>query len=107
MPRKSDDVRDALLKKGYKEKGVKRGHTWFELTGVPPGKQPIRTFYSNGGHGKEISDDNLGKMKKQMKFEDKRKFNDYLDCTYSEAQYRDSLRERGLLSIRSRRRRSQ
>lgn len=100
MPIKTKKLTDAMLAKGYVYIGVRKGHHWYELTDVPKGKAPIRTFHSMGVKGKELSDDLVSKMRNQMHFRSKRDFEEYAECTMSEAEYRDSLRERGFLSIR-------
>lgn len=105
MAIKTKKLTDAMLAKGYVYIGVHKGHHWYELTDVPNGKAPIRTFHSMGDKGKELSDDLVSKMRKQMRFESRHDFEEYVECHMSEREYRDSLRKRGLLNIRPTKRR--
>lgn len=70
-----------------------RDHVVFVFTdaaGKPDAK--IQTKMSHGA-GTDLSDSLLVKMAKQMKFSKKAELDKYVDCSISEAEYRELLRE--------------
>jgi predicted RNA binding protein YcfA (HicA-like mRNA interferase family) len=89
MPRKTKDVCENLLKKGFTQRNG--GDKYFHLF-VDGKKTPVFTFVSHGA--KEIHDGLLGQMAKQTKLV-KKEFLDLVDCPMTEPQYLGLLRERG------------
>lgn len=89
MPRKTKDVCENLLKKGFQQRNG--GDKYFHLF-VNGKKTPVFTFVSHGE--KEIHDGLLGQMARQTKLV-KREFLELVDCPMTEARYLELLRERG------------
>lgn len=56
----------------------------------------IYTILSHGGNG-DISDDNLAKMRKEMKFDKKEDLMKYIQCTFTLEMYRDLLQSKKFL----------
>ena len=95
MPRATSDVKKALLKKGFREDvGRNRDHHYYFLY-IDDDRKLIFTKISRGSH-KDIDDNLLNQMKKQIKLP-KKQFNEYLNCTFSEEEYINYLQENNLL----------
>jgi len=93
MPKKAKDVASALKKKGFKEDSA-RDHIFYYL--YNNGKRT--QVYTKISHGaKEISDVNLGKMKRQMRFRNRKDFDDYIKCNLSEDEYKRLLKEENVI----------
>lgn len=98
MPMKRDHLVSTLTSKGF-QKVTNRDHDWFFFVDPHTGEvyTQIRTKLSRGKKYKTLSDDLLQKIKRQLKFENKRQFNDYLSCTYTHIDHYNSLKQRGLI----------
>lgn len=82
----------AVQKKGFFEVR-NRDHVVFVFTdsaGKPDAK--IQTKVSHGA-GSDISDSLVVKMAKQMKFSKKAELDKFVECSISEAEYREMLRK--------------
>lgn len=73
--RKNYNIANSLLKKGFKEKNTSHTHLIFFIDGK---KTSIFTFISHGK--KEISDELMHKMAKQLKLSHEQ-FCELVDCT--------------------------
>jgi hypothetical protein len=84
MTRKRDDVVDALARKGFRKEGG--DHEFFIYWNLK-GKKTIRkTKVSRGSSYRDISDDLLSKMAKQVGVT-KKSFLDLIDCTLDQIGY--------------------
>lgn len=94
---KPQNLKAALLKKGFKEAQKNRDHDYFffYVDGV---KTPIRTKMSHGGHGKEsLGEPLIQKIKDEMRFETKDQLLKFIECTFSYDDYKDMLNRKGLI----------
>jgi len=88
--RKSKDIQSVLLKKGFQLSKQQDSHYFYHLS-IDGKKQSIFTFFS---HAKKEYDKNLmGQIKKQLKFKETQKAEDFFDCTLDGKQYVEMLRE--------------
>ena len=90
--RKSKDIQDVLLLKGFELNPAKAHHRCYYLV-VNGRKTEIKTYISHGN-----SDYNsylMQQVKKQLKFQDTKKAEDFFDCPMSEKEYVAMLRELG------------
>jgi hypothetical protein len=97
MPVKQREFRKAALKKGFV--AVSRSeHCYFYLRG-PDGSINTRIRTKMGQHGKmkDLSDDLLGVMYKQLYFESKNDMMEFIDCTKSYDEYIASLKAHNIL----------
>lgn len=95
MPRPAKKVSKALITKGFRESAGRDHHFYFLY--INGKKTIIKTKISRGSH-KDISDQILNKMQKQLHLP-YREFNAYLDCTFSEQDYKSFLINEGLIDI--------
>jgi hypothetical protein len=87
-PRKSKDIQKVLQKKGFELDPAVDHHQFYYLV-IQGVKQNIKTYFS---HGKTEYDKFLmGQIKKQLKFADNKKAEDFFDCPMSGSQYVDML----------------
>jgi len=93
-PRKSKDLKSVLQQKGFILNPDKHDHQFYVLY-VGGKKQHISTFLSHGI--KEYGDSLMSKMKKQLKFRDTQKAEDFFDCPLSKEGYIEMLQEDGEL----------
>ena len=84
MPRDRDDVVRGLTKKGFKEDGG--DHQFFIYERLDGKRSMKRTKISRGSSYKEISDDLLGKMCKQVGLS-KKQFLELIDCPMDRQAY--------------------
>jgi predicted RNA binding protein YcfA (HicA-like mRNA interferase family) len=91
---KKRDFSKAATSKGYIE--VRAGNHVFYRFKDSEGKicDQVHTKMSHSS-AKDISDDLLAKMYKQMKFDKKTDLEEYIRCTFTEEKYRNHLRNRG------------
>lgn len=88
--RKSKDIQKVLIKKGFQNTKQKDHHNYYHLI-IDGKKQIIYTYFS---HSLNQYDKNLmGEIKKQLRFKDSQKAEDFFDCTFSGDQYIEMLRE--------------
>lgn len=91
---KARDFEKAATKKGFVVQRDNRDHITFFYRDEDGKINPrIRTKISHGSD--EISASNLSKMKLQLKFKTMEKFQQYIKCTFSLAEYRQMLKEQG------------
>lgn len=89
-PRKTVDIISVLEKKGFRLNPQKEGHKFYYLY-IDNKKYPIYTFFS---HGKKEYDKTLmDKIKKQLKFIDINKAENFFDCPMTGEEYVIMLRE--------------
>ena len=80
----------AAVKKGYVE--IRRGDPVFYKFTQADGSLCDRIYTKvSHGAGNDISDSLLAKMCVQMRFMRKEEFMQFIDCTFSEAEYREML----------------
>ncbi len=91
MPKKTKDVRAALIAKGFVERQTH--HTFFHLY-VEGKKTDVSTKVSHGA--KEIADGLLGAMARQTRLV-RREFLQLVECPLTAEQYLELLRERGVI----------
>ena len=92
--RKSKDLRRVLLKKGFVLYPEKDHHQFYylEIDGI---KQNVYTYFSHSL--KEYGSSLMGQIKKQLKFAETDKAEDFFDCPMSEKQYIEMLKELGII----------
>ncbi len=95
MPSKKPDFEKSATKKGFIEntKGDHIFYTFTDSEGKLYGK--IKTRVSHGAKGGDIPDSILPAMKKQLQFDRKEDFDKFIECTFSEEEYRNLLRNKG------------
>lgn len=94
MPRKAKDVMKALLKKGFREDNGRDHHYCFFYANGK--KTIIKTKVSRGASHSDVPDVILNKMQKQLHLP-KKEFNEYLNCTFSEEEYKNYLVSHGIV----------
>jgi hypothetical protein len=91
-PRNTKDIQKVLLKKGFVLEPEKDHHQFYFLL-IDGKKQAIKTYFS---HGKREYDQSLmNQIKKQLKFRETEKAEDFFDCPMSKDQYVEMLIELG------------
>ena len=90
--RKSKDIQTVLLKKGFILEPEKDHHQFYFLQ-IDGKKQAIKTYFSHSL--KEYDKSLMGLIKKQLKFNDTQKAEDFFDCPMSKEQYVEMLIELG------------
>ena len=88
--RKVKDIIRTLNKKSFKLTTEKEHHKYYYLF-VEGKKYPIYTYISLGK--KEYDKNLMGEIKKQLKFQDAKKAEDFFDCTLSGPEYINMLKE--------------
>jgi predicted RNA binding protein YcfA (HicA-like mRNA interferase family) len=93
--RKAKDIQKVLTKKGFVFYPEKDHHQFYylEIDGV---KQNVYTYFSHGLN--EYGTSLMGKIKKQLKFAETTKAEDFFDCPMSGQQYVDMLKELGVIT---------
>jgi predicted RNA binding protein YcfA (HicA-like mRNA interferase family) len=87
-PRNTKDIQKVLLKKGFVLEPEKDHHQFYYLQ-IDGKKQAIKTYLS---HGKREYDQSLmNQIKKQLKFRETEKAEDFFDCPMSKDQYVEML----------------
>ncbi len=98
MPIKKRDIMNTLSGKGF-VKVVSKHHIYFYLRDPDnPDKYitHVRTRLSHGS-SKDLSDNILSKMAKQLRFNSKKQFLDYVDCKYTYSDYVKKLKAEGII----------
>lgn len=91
-PRKSKDIQRVLKRKGFILEPEKDHHQFYYLE-IDGKKQAIKTYFS---HGKsEYNKFLMGQIKKQLRFNETKKAEDFFDCPMSGEQYIEMLIELG------------
>ena len=99
-------LRKAMVKKGFiAEEGG--NHTRYVLRYSTPGKPPIATVLSRGGHGKkDIGPSMESRIKRELGFDTADQLRLYTECRLSEEEYVNLLKRKGLLNRKHKRRRN-
>ncbi|MCX6698315.1 MAG: hypothetical protein NTV68_00070 [Methanomicrobiales archaeon] len=96
MPIKQREFSKAALKKGFV--AVKQSeHCYFYLKNPDDKITHIRTKMGQHGNVKDISDDLLSVMYKQLHFESKNEMMRFIDCTKSYDEYIASLKAHNII----------
>jgi folate-dependent tRNA-U54 methylase TrmFO/GidA len=91
-PRKTKDIQKVLEKKGFVPDPSKDHHNFYYLV-IDGKKQAIKTYFSHGE--KEYDKSLMGMIKRQLKFVDTKKAEDFFDCPMTKEQYIEMLVELG------------
>lgn len=93
MTRPRKTIEAALEKKGFeKEEG---DHHFFYLVDADGKRTGVFTKTSHSPKHKDVGDPLLGQMAKQVRLT-KKQFLQLVDCSLSEAKYREKVREQGV-----------
>ncbi|MBK9935267.1 MAG: type II toxin-antitoxin system HicA family toxin [Cytophagaceae bacterium] len=90
--RKTKDIQRVLKKKGFSIIPEKDHHQYYVLF-IDGKKQAIRTYFSHGK--KEYNSHLMGLIKKELKFSDSNKAEDFFDCPMSHQMYVEMLKDNG------------
>ena len=93
-PRKTRELYNTLLKKGFYEDTIRSSHKFLILK-IDGKKVNVKTFFSHGN--KEYSPSLMSKIKNQLKFKSSNEAEDFFDCPMSEEDYIKMLRKNGTL----------
>ncbi len=96
--RSAKDIEKALLAKGFEKNSSKQKshHTFYYF--IHNGKRStIYTYLSHGAKSKDYGPSLMNKIKQQLKFEDSKIAEQFLDCPFKQEQYVDLLTEAGEL----------
>lgn len=91
-PRKTKDIQKVLEKKGFILEPEKDHHQFYYLL-IEGKKQAIKTYFSHSL--KEYDKGLMSQIKKQLKFKETEKAEDFFDCPMTKEQYIDMLIELG------------
>lgn len=91
-PRKTRDLKKILTKKGFILNPKKDHHEFYYLQSDGK-KHSIFTYLSHSG--KEYSKGLMSQIKKQLKFKETSKAEDFFDCPLSKEDYIKMLKENG------------
>lgn len=97
MPKDRREITSALQRKGFQKKSKKRDHDFFFLQRDDL-NEPVYTKVSRGSKHKEIGDNLLGRMSRQLHLT-RSEFDDLVECPMSAEDYLRTLVKRGVLSI--------
>lgn len=92
---KAKDIQKALTKKGFQKKEGNR-HTKYILY-VNGKKTRVMTVFSRGKDKKELGDDLVRRIQKQLHLEDPQKFEDLVNCPLSYQAYIAHLQQKGII----------
>ncbi|BAD84560.1 hypothetical protein TK0371 [Thermococcus kodakarensis KOD1] len=92
---KARDVQRALEKKGFQKKEGGR-HTKYILY-VEGKKTRVITVFSRGRDKKELGNDLLRRIKKQLHLEEDDMFQDFVECPLTYEDYLSVLRQKGVI----------
>lgn len=92
VPRR--EIESGLLRKGFKKESSH--HSFFRFY-INNKKTSISTFVSHGSKYKDINDDLLAKMKRELRMPNKRYFIDFIECPITEEQYKSFLVSREII----------
>ena len=93
--RKSGDAQKALLRKGFRSE--ERGHHTYYILYVEGKASEIYTYFSRQNTGADLQRNEVGGMKRQLKFGSPEELFRFIDCSTTEAQYVATLRDQGIL----------
>jgi len=89
-PRKTKNIKKVLEKKGFVLEPEKNHHNFYYLV-IDGKKQAVKTYFSHGK--KEYGKSLMAQIKKQLKFQETDKAEDFFDCPMSKEQYIEMLKE--------------
>lgn len=92
--RKTKDIQRVLLKKGFKIHPEKDHHQYYILT-IDGKKQSVRTYFSHSL--KEYNPYLMNLIKKELKFTDSNKAEQFFDCPMTEEMYIQMLKESNII----------
>lgn len=92
--RKTSELKRILQLKGFELNPAKKHHQYYYLV-VKGKKTAVKTYLSHSGP--EYGDTLMQLVKKQLKFQETRKAEDFFDCPMSAEQYVVMLKELGHL----------
>ena len=93
MPVKKRKLITALEQKGFRKKETPH-HTYYSFTDNEEKIcRRVRTRISHGG-GKDIDDNLLAQMAKQMQLDSRPVLEEFIECTITEESYREILRKK-------------
>lgn len=90
-------VQNGLKRKGFVLNPNKINDIWYVLTIDLEIEPRVQTFMSRGGHGSEISEDNIHNMVRELHMDNKKQFLDYINCPYKYEPYINDLRRKGVI----------
>ena len=93
-PRKTKELYNTLLRKGFYEDSNKKKHKFLILR-VDGKKANVNTFFSHGV--KEYGSNLMSKIKNQLKFDNSDQAEDFFDCPMSGEEYIKMLKENGTI----------
>lgn len=90
--RKVKDMQQVMQQKGFVLHPEKDHHQFYilHIDGV---KQAVKTYFSHGK--REYGNSLMSQVKKQLKFKETAKHEDFFDCPMSGEQYVEMLRQNG------------
>ncbi|HEY9125178.1 MAG TPA: type II toxin-antitoxin system HicA family toxin [Bacteroidales bacterium] len=91
-PRKTKDIQKVLEKKGFILEPEKDHHQFYYLQ-IDGKKQAIKTYFSHSK--KEYDKFLMNQIKKQLRFKETEKAEDFFDCPMTREQYVEMLIEDG------------
>jgi hypothetical protein len=93
-PRKTRELNNTLLKKGFRIDDGKSHHRFFYLV-VDGRKSAVYTYLSHGQdeYGKPL----MAKLRKQLRFPDVESAESFFDCPMTGDEYVDLLKKEGVL----------
>ena len=89
--RKPKDIEKALLKKGFVKESESHHHYYYLI--INGKKSDLYTYLSHGKQSKDYGTKLMEKVKKQLRFTDRKKAELFLDCPMSAEQYITMLEE--------------
>lgn len=93
--RKPKDIEKALLKKGFSKDGD--SHHRYYILHVDDKKTDIYTYLSHGKDSEDYSSSLMQKVKKQLRFNDTKLAEKFLDCPMTKEEYIKMLNDLDLL----------
>ena len=95
-PRKTKDLIKTLKRKSFSLYPEKNHHNFYCLT-INGKKHNVYTYFSHGK--KEYNKSLMGKIKKQLKFDNANDAERYFDCPMSKEEYIDLLVDKGIITL--------
>ena len=99
MPMKMSELEEGVigkLKGKFEIDQTSRGHIYYEIS--YKGKKVVETHRSHGSGGKEIFDDILSKIKRQLRLDNVKQLHDLKNCPMSAEDYVDLLKQKHVIS---------
>ena len=86
-------VESILKKKGFEKEKTHKDHIWYVLIVNNEIEPKIKVHMSMGGHGENIRQQNMKKMALEMRMDNQKQFQNFINCPLSYDQYLDYLRK--------------